>query len=340
MYNSHYTMPPPPVPLRTEASIYHSVNYDKKTPIKLMRQVTNGIGIGMTLLWVSSLDLSFSVMGLPQWFQRFYSDFNIATLVDGIVYSISFLLAYFIIRATVAIPGHFALPWEKVDTRLSVFAVGFGLGCSYLGSFLTQMLNAAITALTGYEATMPETETPESALGWVLYFISIAILPAMFEEMVFRGVVLQSLRQFGDRFAVFASALIFALAHGNLIQGPNTFIMGIVLASLVIYTGSMKIGILLHFCNNFFFSLIGAADDLSGGLPDAIYYVIAFAIFAVGVMGLAGILTRYSGVFGWSRGNYLLGGLQKALHLLTTPMMLLYILICILVIALYFVPAA
>lgn len=80
-------------------------------------------------------------------------------------------------------------------------------------------------------------------------FLYMGLFAPIAEEILFRGVVMRGLRPFGKRFAVVASALLFGLFHGNIVQSPYAFAVGLVLG----YT-AMEYNILwamvLHMVNN------------------------------------------------------------------------------------------
>lgn len=65
-----------------------------------------------------------------------------------------------------------------------------------------------------------------SSASMLLY---MGILGPAAEELLFRGLALRTLRPYGKRFAIFASALLFALYHGNLLQIPFAFLCGLIL---------------------------------------------------------------------------------------------------------------
>ena len=84
----------------------------------------------------------------------------------------------------------------------------------------------------------------------ILSFISIAILPAVFEEILFRGICLNCTKPMGTKFAVIFSAVIFGLAHGNPTQSLFAFLFGLFLGGVFVSTGSIVPCMLLHFFNN------------------------------------------------------------------------------------------
>ncbi len=83
-------------------------------------------------------------------------------------------------------------------------------------------------------------------------FIIAPILPAICEEALFRGVVMEGLREFGSLFAILISGLLFALMHGNYAQIILQFVLGCEIAFVVIMTDNYFAGIVMHFVNNFF----------------------------------------------------------------------------------------
>lgn len=85
----------------------------------------------------------------------------------------------------------------------------------------------------------------------VLNMIFIALLPALAEEFVFRGVIFHGFRGQGFLKAVLLSGLFFGLMHMNFNQFSYGFAMGIVFAVLVEVTGSLFASITVHFLLNF-----------------------------------------------------------------------------------------
>lgn len=90
----------------------------------------------------------------------------------------------------------------------------------------------------------------DNPINCILLFIEIAIAPAIFEELFFRKSLIDLTRNFGDKFAVVFSSLIFAVSHLNIYQAIFAFFMGLILGTLYVKTGSMKYNGLLHLANN------------------------------------------------------------------------------------------
>ena len=81
-------------------------------------------------------------------------------------------------------------------------------------------------------------------------FLSLAALPAVLEEIVFRGALLTELKAAGIKKAAVLSGLYFALIHMDFQQFPYAMIMGMIFAYLVLYTKSILASVFAHFIIN------------------------------------------------------------------------------------------
>ena len=80
-------------------------------------------------------------------------------------------------------------------------------------------------------------------------FLYASILAPVSEELIFRGYILQTLRPYGKKFAIVLSAFLFGIFHGNLLQTPYAFLMGLVLGYVAEeYSIPWSMG--LHMFNN------------------------------------------------------------------------------------------
>lgn len=78
----------------------------------------------------------------------------------------------------------------------------------------------------------------------------VALLPAICEELVFRGVVMNGLKKFKPAVMMILSGLLFAIMHLNIEQSIYQFVLGMVLSGVVMITGSIVASMILHFFNN------------------------------------------------------------------------------------------
>ncbi len=79
----------------------------------------------------------------------------------------------------------------------------------------------------------------------------VALLPAVCEELAFRGFILSGLRHMGHKWAaIILSSILFGVMHGLLQQSLATCVIGIVIGYIAVQTGSLLPGILFHVTNN------------------------------------------------------------------------------------------
>lgn len=122
------------------------------------------------------------------------------------------------------------------------------LGLVYLSNAFTLVLTRLIGALRGSAVTNPV----DSLSGYpvLLNLLLGCVIAPVAEEVLFRRLLLERLRPYGDRFAILASALCFGLFHGNLNQFFYACAVGALFACIVLRTGCLWQTILLHALTN------------------------------------------------------------------------------------------
>jgi sodium transport system permease protein len=86
---------------------------------------------------------------------------------------------------------------------------------------------------------------------WLSVVVLMALVPAICEELAFRGFVFGGLVREGGRLrAVIVTAVMFGISHGVLQQSIAATIMGLLIGWIALRTGSVLPCILIHFTNN------------------------------------------------------------------------------------------
>ena len=86
---------------------------------------------------------------------------------------------------------------------------------------------------------------------YILAFLSLAIIPAIVEEFIFRGIAYGELRKINPWLAMFIVSLTFAIAHLELSLGITTFVMSFVACFIrEKITDTIWAGVVLHFLKN------------------------------------------------------------------------------------------
>ncbi len=91
------------------------------------------------------------------------------------------------------------------------------LGVASLGQFVVQLLTQ-VPQQIGIVINSPTISTPQELPALLLYLLLIIVLPAVMEELFFRGLVLRSLRRFDDLYCIIVTALLYALFQNSIQQ--------------------------------------------------------------------------------------------------------------------------
>jgi membrane protease YdiL (CAAX protease family) len=92
-----------------------------------------------------------------------------------------------------------------------------------------------------------DTAAAHGGLQITLLFLFLSIGAPLIEELFFRGLLMRAIdRRYGTVAAVAGSAVVFGLAHFELLQLPALILFGVVLAILAKRTGRLGPGIVAH----------------------------------------------------------------------------------------------
>lgn len=117
----------------------------------------------------------------------------------------------------------------------------------------------------------------------IMNIICTAIIPAIIEEFAYRGFVLGLLKKHGDMFAIFASAFLFGMLHGNFVQIPFAFMVGLIVGYIRVQTNSLLPGILIHFSNNLYAVVITYLNEIIPIQVDAIEICYSVTVVLIGL---------------------------------------------------------
>lgn len=143
------------------------------------------------------------------------------------------------------------------------------------------MLNHfGISLIDAMESASPSTDT-------LSMFLYVGLFAPVFEEVLFRGLILRTLEPYGKKFAILASAFCFGIFHGNLLQSPYAFFVGLVLGYVTVEY-SIGWAMVLHMFNNLILgdTLPRLLKSLPSWWQEAVFFMIIWgsAIAALGIL--------------------------------------------------------
>ncbi|MBZ0268786.1 CPBP family intramembrane metalloprotease [bacterium] len=184
-----------------------------------------------------------------------------------------------------------------VAAALRLHAVPAPVAILGSAAFLCTVL--PITAVTGRAATVPESMErffaellgASSPAEWVWVVFVVAVVPAVSEELLFRGYLQRSLEpRIGRWPAIVAVALAFGLVHGPT-RAPTAASLGLVLGWMAWRTDSVLPGMLAHAIAN-----AGAVVLANAEMPDAADAPdgVPWSVAAAGALLAAALLTAFA----------------------------------------------
>lgn len=161
--------------------------------------------------------------------------------------------------------------FKKIKLIDILYIILLGIALSIV---LSTLIDFLVELFPSYEEVsnrlIPQTSS-------ILNIMCIVVMIPIYEEIIFRGIIFNHLKEnYKIGTAIVVQALLFGIAHGNIVQSIYTFILGIVSVLMYIYFNSIYSSIMLHMI----FNLFGGVIDLKlYNLNEFTYYILATICF-------------------------------------------------------------
>lgn len=166
------------------------------------------------------------------------------------------------------------------------------------------------------------TVTQSNTLTVITQVLYVMIIGPIAEEIIYRGIILTLLKPFGKWLAVFVSALIFGIMHGNIPQALPAFAGALIYGLVAVHCNSIIPTILIHIANNTLASYTDFAEIFNW--PKEIYLVCMIAVI------LGGVYVFFTSHYQLKIGKEATGVLsteRKVLTVFTNGFMIIYLLL-------------
>ncbi len=221
---------------------------------------------------------------------------------------ISFLFLYVIpIASAILLLGEKGL-CRRIYKKPIYFSNAMGMFPAFYGlaifvNLMTMLVSLLFkeTSLNDSFNTVNELQTDNVGSALILLFQLVVIAP-IFEEFWYRGLVLERLKPYGNGFAIFVTAVLFGLTHGNLQQFFYATTLGICLGYIAITTKSIVVTTIMHAIFNsisgvllLLMSVPQIQDYMAalqrGETPNAegmviVYFIYMFAVIMLLIVGM------------------------------------------------------
>ena len=153
-------------------------------------------------------------------------------------------------------------PEFRIGHWLILLVIAFG--CMTAGGLVGNIVMSVLSTIMDYDYANALGNMVSSSPVWVT-FLGVCICAPLGEELLFRKLLIDRTRRFGDLPAILLSGLLFGLFHGNLFQFFYAAAVGMVLAYVYTRTGKYLWCVAMHAALNFVGSIVTPA--LAGLLP-------------------------------------------------------------------------
>lgn len=186
---------------------------------------------------------------LTELMYKYLGDYAAAIITQMIyssfVFTVPFILLTWCFKMKLKDVLNFSAP--KKGVRMAFLFIGVSF-CAFSNIASNGVLK--FFEIFGITPKVGGGESPDSIFIFILAFISTSLIPGMVEEFAFRGVLYGALKKYGEGFAILSTSILFGVLHGNLIQIPFAFAVGLVLGFIRAKTDSVWICIIVHSINN------------------------------------------------------------------------------------------
>ena len=241
-----------------------------------------GLIIGMTIIIVVSAQLIgsllFSLLIEPL-ISDYFDETTLSLFMQIIMQVLSLSLAYKFVKMCTSNETKKEVSKEPKTPvkkwQLTLMALSF----VYIFNLLLSLVIYPMLGLDYDMTSLFNISSNSPLITKIISFITLAIIPGIFEELLFRKGLIDLLKPHGKKFAIILSALIFALVHLNISQGFFAFGVGLVFGIIYLLTDDIKLTMIIHTINN------GLAA-ISVILPESALLVISSIIIVLIIIGV------------------------------------------------------
>lgn len=259
----------------------------RKLPLKKARSAVNGLSLTAVCMIAASMVLSI-VVGVFFGISGIGLDATLYPESDGIPTQIYYAMQMLFTPLATGLPFVIYLMVKKepvgklIETEkfdfgialmLIVAAGGICLAANFPAVFLGDLIESV-----GLDNGNSETPPVKDLFSGICYFVGVAVMPAIFEEFAFRGVILGVLKRWGKWFALVVSSIIFGCMHMSATSIVFATIAGFVMGYIYLLTRNIWVSIGIHFMNN---AIAVVLDLVNVNCSEIVYGMVNLLLFFV-----------------------------------------------------------
>lgn len=143
--------------------------------------------------------------------------------------------------------------FKSINVATIFISLGLGACMFFINIAVSTVFNGLIGFL-GYQTPISfgEVVEVEATFGnFMLDVLLVAVLPALCEEFLHRGLLLQGTKHASFTKSIIISSVLFGLIHLNISQVSYAIVLGLIMGFASVVAKSIWVPIIMHFTNNF-----------------------------------------------------------------------------------------
>jgi len=257
---------------------YNEPGYEQDR--KSNKKILSRCGWYLSLIIIAISAAQLIILGISgRYFRKFYeSDWFDLTLAAIGMLGAGLPLAYILLKK---LPDSERGEVKKLSPAELIIYFSICYAAMFYSNLVTIGINFIISVIKGSEVVNP-LEDVIFGSNMLIIILYVSILGPIAEELIFRKLLLDKLRRFGDLPAIMITSIAFGLFHMNLSQVLYATAVGTVMAYVTVKTNTIKYSVIIHMILNFIGSGLSGLAINSGnpaviGLLSLIMYVIVTA---------------------------------------------------------------
>lgn len=247
---------------------------DRRNALKAFSRVGIGYGAFLFVTFVLQLQVG-TIAAVLSWFgvEITFGDWYI--LGSSLAaYGLGGIVTYLIVKD---MPVSCKPAGKNAGAGMLAAAFLICMSALFFGNLMGQALMSMVSALQGKPMFNPVEEIMKGLSSWSI-FVTMVVMAPVCEEILYRKILIDRIRLYGDKAAILMSGFVFALSHGNFYQFFYAFGIGLVLGYIYIQTGRLRYTIWFHMIINFLGSIVAIH------VAEFLWLSAAYSIFMLGAV--------------------------------------------------------
>ena len=154
---------------------------------------------------------------------------------------------------------------RKFDWKVLLIVIGLAVVSVFGFNHFVEFVNYFLTDICGLKTSAGIAYSIDTPIKFIIATILMAVFPAVFEELVFRGIIFNGLREkLSPAKAIVLCTILFTIMHMSIYKTVYQVVLGAMLSIIIYYTGSIVYSMIFHFVNNFIIVLINYITTMTG----------------------------------------------------------------------------